>query len=143
MTTSEDREQISDVLIRYATGIDTKNWPLFESCFAPDAISDFGGVGRWTDALSITAEMAERHEKYGQTAHSLTNFVIDVQGDTATATSYVHAVLVLAGDPDSWADAIGKYEDKLVRTPAGWKIAERKNHVARFLTHGNLPSIKH
>jgi hypothetical protein len=28
-----DRAEISDVQLRYATGLDSRNWPLFRSCF--------------------------------------------------------------------------------------------------------------
>ena len=28
-----DRAEISDVQLRYATGLDSRDWPLFRSCF--------------------------------------------------------------------------------------------------------------
>jgi len=31
-----DRAAISDVLIRYATGVDTRDWPLLRSCFTDE-----------------------------------------------------------------------------------------------------------
>ena len=31
-----DKEQIAEVLIRYATGIDSKDWPLLRSCWTDE-----------------------------------------------------------------------------------------------------------
>jgi len=37
-----DHELITDVLVRYATGIDTKDWTLFRTCFTNDVSADYG-----------------------------------------------------------------------------------------------------
>ena len=36
-----DRAEISDVQLRYATGLDSRDWPLFRSCFADEIETDF------------------------------------------------------------------------------------------------------
>jgi 3-phenylpropionate/cinnamic acid dioxygenase small subunit len=33
---NDDRQQISDLLVRYATGIDRRDWPLFRTVFTED-----------------------------------------------------------------------------------------------------------
>jgi 3-phenylpropionate/cinnamic acid dioxygenase small subunit len=129
-----DREQISDVLIRYATGIDTRNWPLFRTCFTPDVHADYGHIGVWYDVDGITEFMTTAHRDMSGTKHMMSNFVIDVNGDEASAVSYVHAVLVLTDEPLSWVDAVGHYVDQFVRTPDGWRIRERKAYLTRSLT---------
>lgn len=45
--TPEVRQAASDLLIRYATGIDTRNWDLLRSCFTDDCEADYGDVGQW------------------------------------------------------------------------------------------------
>ena len=129
-----DREQITDVLVQYATGIDTRDWPLFRKCFTAGVRADYGdAIGIWTDVDGITDFMVAAHEGMFATTHRMTNFVIEVNGDTASVRSYVHAVLVITDDPPNWIDAVGHYVDRLVRTADGWRIAERKYHMARLL----------
>ena len=90
-----DKAQITEVLIRYATGIDSKNWPLFRSCWSDEVDVDYGELGTFTDPDALTDLFAQIHDPMGPTYHRLSNFVIDVTGDTATARTYVHAVLMV------------------------------------------------
>jgi hypothetical protein len=135
-----DRAQIGDVLIRYATGIDSKDWPLLRSCWADEVDVDYGDLGRFTDPDALTDLMAQIHGGMGATYHRMSNFVIaidDADGDRATVRSYVHAVLMLApDDADNWIDVIGHYDDEFVRTPGGWRIGRRTSRTARMLTGG-------
>ena len=36
-----DRLEIDDLLTRYATGVDRKDWDLWETCFTSDAFIDY------------------------------------------------------------------------------------------------------
>jgi hypothetical protein len=128
----DDKARIAEVLIRYATGIDFKNWPLFRACWADEIDVDYGDLGRFTSADEFTALMTQIHDGMGQTYHRISNLVIDVDGDRATARSYVHALLMaVPEDSSSWIDALGHYDDELVRTPDGWRIDKRTTHIAR------------
>jgi 3-phenylpropionate/cinnamic acid dioxygenase small subunit len=134
-----DRAEISEVLVRYATGIDHRDWPLFRTCWADDVYADYEQVGQFSDADTLTDRMRMLHEPMGPTYHRLSNFVITVAGDRATARSYFHAVLQLVpGDSTNWFDAIGHYDDELLRTPDGWRISRRIVSTARILSHGDL-----
>ena len=73
-----DKEQIAEVLIRYATGIDSKDWPLLRSCWTDDVDVDYRQLGRFTGADAIIEVMARLHESMGPTYHRLSNFVIDI-----------------------------------------------------------------
>ncbi len=44
------RLDIADVLVRYATGIDRRDWTLFRSCFTDDCVADYGDIGVWHGA---------------------------------------------------------------------------------------------
>ena len=131
--TLSDRDQIGDVLVRYATGIDRKDWPLFRTCFTPDVRADYGDIGVWADVDAMTEYMRVTHERMPNTKHLLSNVAIEVDGDTASAASYVHVVLVLCAEPLAWVDAVGQYDDQLVRTEDGWRIRERKFSMTRTL----------
>ena len=39
-----DRAAISDVQLRYATGVDTRDWRLFRSCFTDEIETDFSSA---------------------------------------------------------------------------------------------------
>ena len=66
--------------------------------------------------------------------HRLSNFVIEVKEDRASAASYVHVVLAFAHDPTNWVDSVGRYDDMLVRTTDGWRIAARRVTMTRTTT---------
>jgi hypothetical protein len=132
-----DVAQLGDLLIRYASGIDRKDWPLFRSCWADQIDVEYAEVGKFTDPDAFTELMAQLHGSMGATYHRMTNFVIDVAGDRADMRSYVHAVLMLQpGDADNWIDVVGHYEDVAVKTPDGWRIQARSTYMARMLTGG-------
>ena len=69
----EVREDVAEVLVRYATGIDRRDWALFRSCFTDDCEADYGAIGGWHAADEITAWMRETHEPCGHTMHRITN----------------------------------------------------------------------
>ena len=136
-----DNEQIAEVLICYATGIDSKDWPLLRSCWTDEIDVDYQQLGRFTSADALTDVMRQLHENMGPTYHRMSNFVIavDETGDRATVRSYVQAVLMLQpNDSTNWVDALGHYDDVFVRTRDGWRISERVSRTARTLTGGDI-----
>lgn len=134
-----DREQIADLIHRYATAIDTKDWVLFESCFTADVVADYGEIGRWNSAAEITAFMTAAHVPMRDTKHMMHNIVVRMDSaDRATAVTYVHTVQALEADPNGWVDAVGQYDDELARTDDGWRIARRVFTLTRMLTSYQL-----
>lgn len=135
MTDREDRQDITDVLIRYASGIDRRDWPLFRTVFTDDCELDYGDIGTWHGADTVTEFMDRAHAPAGHTLHRLSNFAITVTGDTAEARTYIDA-LIFAQDNASAVHAVGFYDDELVRTDAGWRIARRRFTTVRVSTIG-------
>jgi 3-phenylpropionate/cinnamic acid dioxygenase small subunit len=137
----DDKVQIAEVLIRYATGIDSKDWALFRTCWTDEVDIDYGDLGRFTDADEFTALMTQIHDGMGQTYHRISNHAISIDGDTATARCYVHAVLMaVPGDSSSWIDALGHYDDEIVRTAGGWRIRKRTTNIARVMSAAGTAS---
>lgn len=122
--TSDDRQEISDVLVRYATGIDTRDWPLFRTVFTDDCELDYGEIGTWRGVDAVVEFMTAAHEMAGYTLHRITNQAATVDGDTATARAYIDA-LIMSQDNTSGVSAVGFYDDELVRTDTGWRILRR------------------
>ena len=136
---SSDRDEIVEVLIRYATAIDQKDWSLFKSCWAEDVVADYGQLGHFTDVEALTDVFRAAHDPMGPTYHRMSNFVLEVAGDRATVRSYFHAVLMLnPGDSGNWIDTVGHYDDAFIRTAQGWRISQRAVHIARLMTGGEV-----
>ena len=125
MTERSDIQDISDVLVRYATGIDSRDWSLFRTVFTDDCQLDYGEIGTWQGVDEVTDFMVAAHAKAGHTMHRITNQAVAVDGDSATARAYVDA-LIMAQDNKSGVNAAGYYDDEFVRTDAGWRLARRR-----------------
>lgn len=136
MTEHEDRQDITDLLVRYATGIDRRDWSLFRTVFTDDCVLDYGEIGTWNGVDAVTEFMELSHAMAGHTMHRMTNQVIAVDGDSAQARTYVDA-LIMAGDNNSGVNAIGLYDDEIVRTDRGWRIARRAFTPVRVTTVGD------
>jgi 3-phenylpropionate/cinnamic acid dioxygenase small subunit len=137
VTEREDRQDISELLVRYATGIDRRDWPLFRTVFTPDCQLDYGEIGSWTGIDAVTDFMAKVHAMAGHTLHRLTNQVIVVNGENAVARTYVDA-LIMSADSQTGVNGIGFYDDDIVRTPQGWRIARRRFTTVRVSTVGHV-----
>jgi len=118
------RDEVTDLLVRYATGIDSRNWSLLRSCFTEDCDADYGDIGHWQSADELTAWMSQTHDPLGPTLHRITNITVEGTSQGARARCYVHGIITL---PDrSAVHAFGYYDDELVLRPEGWKIAARR-----------------
>jgi 3-phenylpropionate/cinnamic acid dioxygenase small subunit len=129
----DDRRDVEDVLVRYATGIDSRDWDLLRTCFTEECEADYGDIGHWHSGDEITSWMAQTHEPLGPTMHRITNIVVALDGDRVRSRSYVQAVLTTVERPT--IHAYGWYDDELVSTPDGWQIACRRFTPATIEVH--------
>jgi 3-phenylpropionate/cinnamic acid dioxygenase small subunit len=135
-----DRQDIIDSILRYASGIDMRNWALYRQCFTDEVEVDFtswsGGTPRKLSADDWVAGVRSTLAGFDATQHTLTNFVIDLRGDEATAVVYMSAQHYL---PNSMGDSTlligGYYTHELVRAATDWKI--RKARLTVTWTVGN------
>jgi 3-phenylpropionate/cinnamic acid dioxygenase small subunit len=125
------RQDVADLLVRYASGIDRRDWTLLRSCFTDDCVADYGDIGRWEGGDAITEWMRKTHEPLGHTLHRITNQSFAWEGEAVSARSYVDA-LVLLSDNIRGAQSAGRYDDVVVRTAEGWKIARRTFTLIRL-----------
>lgn len=131
-----DRQEIADLLFRYATALDTRDWQLLSTCFTPTAVAVYEGLGEFSPYAAIEGVCRAALEPLDGSHHVVSNVVAEVEGDSARATSYVVAQHVRAGAPGGDFYTLGGvYTDELVRTADGWRIARRR--LARVWTSGN------
>jgi 3-phenylpropionate/cinnamic acid dioxygenase small subunit len=127
-----EKLEITEVLYRYATALDTRDWALLAGVFAPDAVYTIGPHGDFTGPQAIGAKIASLIGGYESTQHLITNPVIEITGGSARASCYLHAQHCL---PDqrtgsSTYEMGGTYRDELVHTSDGWRIQRRVLEVA-------------
>lgn len=123
------RTEIKDLILRYATGIDRRDWALYRSIFMDEIGLDFSswsGAPRTRIAADDwVANVSKTLSRFDATQHSLTNFVITRNGDQATAVVYMRADHYLVEDGKGEMQSIGGYyTHQLQKTGAGWKIAD-------------------
>lgn len=120
----EDVTAVMSVQNAYGVAIDRRDWPALRECFAPLASIAYGRPIR-TGSLDDFMDWAPRfHDPLGPTSHQMSTHLVEVRGDLATASCYLHAVLVNA-DRKNAESIFGVYEDELVRTDQGWRISTR------------------
>lgn len=122
-----DRIEIDDLLTRYATALDAKDWDLWASCFLADAAIDYSAAGGIKGTVAEVRQwLSEVMASFPMTQHLVTNRVVEVEGDTATCRSALFNPMGMsdAGGLLVFFDG-GYYRDRLVRGADGWRIAER------------------
>ncbi len=135
-----DRIQINDLLTRYTVAIDTKDWNLLDTCFTPDAQVDYTTSGGIKGAYPEVRKWLEKAlAAFSMTQHFISNSTVEIDGDKATARTYVINPMGFPKEDGSLhIFTVGAYyNDKLVCTDEGWRIAERFEEQA-FLD-GTLP----
>ena len=121
----DDRAAIIDTVNRYATALDSRDWPLLDRVFTPDAVGDFGG-GAVEGREAIRSLVRRALGDAGPTQHLLGNHRLEIDSDSARCVCQVRA---FHADPAGSAEVyelLGEYRDRLVRTSDGWRIAHRE-----------------
>ena len=127
---SDDRAAIIAVLNRYAQACDTRDWALFEQVFTPDVVGDYGPGYERPDRASIIASVKIKLGGFGPTQHLLGNYDVEVDGDRATSSCRVRAYHCGTGEESGlFYECFGRYDDRLLRTPGGWRITHRRMRV--------------
>jgi hypothetical protein len=114
------REEIRDLLTRYTYNGDRGRLTDLAACFASDGVLEFPGSSATGPAAIITAlSSGTRNAAISFLRHHITNPLIAIDGETATARSYF---LVLS---NNGPDHSGTYSDRLVHSKDGWRFTHR------------------
>jgi uncharacterized protein (TIGR02246 family) len=121
----EDIEQIRTVLLNYGRFLDARDFAAYSRLFAKDG-EWVGGFGTVQGRAAIQAFMEKNipGPNKGNTYHILSNFEIEVHGDTATAWSR-WAFITPGTDGKPVIAQGGRYDDTLVRENGAWKFKRR------------------
>jgi hypothetical protein len=122
-----DRMAMDDLLTRYATAIDTLDWELLDTVFTADSHLDYRSAGGVEGSYPEVREwLADVLPIFDVTQHLVVNreFNRDVRGVQASSCFFNANRLEIDGKP--WLFTVGgRYHDRLVDTPEGWRIARR------------------
>ncbi|MFJ8025464.1 nuclear transport factor 2 family protein [Streptomyces sp. NPDC096311] len=124
----EDRQAVEDLITDYARALDTQDWDLLRSTFAPDARTTMETVGTYESCDALVADIAPRLTDFATLQHFVTNVAVRVQGDTASASSHFVSHHI-PKDGASYTHG-GTFTFDAVRTAQGWRIAA---HTCRLL----------
>jgi 3-phenylpropionate/cinnamic acid dioxygenase small subunit len=123
------REQIRDVLLEYGRAFDERRLEDYANLFAEN--------GQWIGGPTVATGPAEVLEMITRVVeniptgpgkrnfHVMTNMVVDVEGDTATAWS--RFIFYMPGEGGkAEVSTSGTYDDQLVRVGGTWKFLRRQ-----------------
>jgi hypothetical protein len=133
----EDRNAISEVVIRYAMAVDQADWELYATCFTDKVHIDFSAAGMPAADLPREQFIAFASEGLGgftARQHLSPNHVItfdDNDPDRAVCLSYLYAQHYLAdAEGGDFFLMRGSYTNHMVRTPDGWQIERLIQHIS-------------
>jgi hypothetical protein len=142
----EDRTQISEQVIKYAMGVDRRDWAMFAGCFTDPVHADFsaGGVPAETVARDeLVARISFALNGFTATQHISPNHVIefdDNDPDRAVCYSYMFAQHLIKGSGNGEYYLLrGSYTNHMLRTADGWRIERIIQH--RSWEYGNKNAV--
>jgi ketosteroid isomerase-like protein len=142
MSSSElmERAAIGDLLDDYAYAVDSRDWDLLRSLFTADAVLDYSAAGGPKGSRDEVLDwISTALPAVTLSQHLITNRRIRVHGDTASVRSELLNPLLFAGDDGTQMLLLGgRYDDRVQRTPDGWKFTERV-HTTTW-TAGPVPA---
>ena len=122
-----DRIRMDDLLTRYASAIDRRDWALLDTVFTADAHLDYRTAGGLEgDYPEVRKWLADVLPIFDVTQHLVVNREFEGGDDGARARSCFLNVNRLKVEGKPWQFTVGgQYHDRLVRTADGWRIADR------------------
>jgi ketosteroid isomerase-like protein len=119
------RQEISDVIYRYARGIDRLDFDLVRTCYHPDAYDDHSSFsGNVEDFITAAKGFLAR---WTTTQHFMGNMLIEIDDERARAETYAIAYHRREdANGDGKDDIMGiRYVDRFEKRAGDWRIAHR------------------
>ena len=123
-----DREEIAELMHRYAWMVDERRWELMDEVFAEGATLDYTSTGGEKGPYRETlAWLGRALASWPLNLHHITNLSVEFTGDGARARTAFFAPMgrVRPDGSQEVITTVGYYFDRLEQTPRGWRIAER------------------
>ena len=127
-----DRLELQDLVVRYSTSVDRKDWALYESLFTPDAVIDYTAVGGVRGGPHEVAQwLAKTMPTFPAYQHLVSNVELSIDGDAATGRAMLFNPMGCRTRDGVQVALIGLwYNDKFQRTEDGWRFTERVEELS-------------
>jgi 3-phenylpropionate/cinnamic acid dioxygenase small subunit len=137
----ESRQQIAEVLYRYARGWDRRDEDAVRSCFWPEA-SHRHGVYEGSSAEFVNFGLS-RTTHIKATRHTVTNVMIELDGDRALSECHFSAIQrrpTADGRDEEEYFLDGRFVDVFQRRGGEWRILRREglNEFERVLSRSDV-----
>jgi ketosteroid isomerase-like protein len=121
-----DKQEIHEAMLRYCRGCDRADGDLLKSVLHPDAVFE-RGPDSWQGVEENVADLIERTRMATKQLHTVTNELIEINGNSARVEAYWVFYGVSAAEGREYAsEYVGRYIDRWERREDGhWKIAHR------------------
>ncbi len=118
-----DRNEITDLISRLGLWLDEKRFDEARSIFTEDVAAQTPGGS--VQGIELVADQARRnHSAFAETQHVITNVLIDLDGDRATARANLIVTFVQRADAPRPHFALGeRYHFEVARTSQGWRFS--------------------
>jgi ketosteroid isomerase-like protein len=128
----EAKDAIRELMAAYAQALDACRFADVAACFAPDGewSTDYGAARGPAEIEAFIRGIVPVKGEGPQRKHYITNIIIKVDGETASAVS--DYLIVREAEGGLIPVMGGTYRDKFVKTPAGWRFSrkELEHHIA-------------
>jgi hypothetical protein len=139
-----DRAAIRELMLRYAAGLDRRDFAMVRDCFTTDARAEYSGRVLEPGVDAIIAHVSGI-AALRCSMHVVANVLIELRGDEAESETYTYTVAYLAEarDGTEMIHVRGlRYRDELVRDPErGWLIRRRVHTPELMFNAEGLPPV--
>jgi len=119
----EDRLAIQDLYATYNHAIDHGRAEEFAACFTADGSLDTGWGDPTVGTEALTAFVGVVNQMMAGMRHSVSNLLVEGDGDAATGRAYLYAYR--RGASGHEVVLTGVYTDTLRKVDGAWKFAAR------------------
>ena len=123
-----DFHQVSQVMYRYASAVDVKDWSTLRTLFVDDATGKYGDYPELEGADAIIDFVAKASEPREWLHHLLSVYHVDVDDDEAVALTY-HTSHQIEPGGAVFGLIVARYRDRLRRVEGAWKIVRKEMEI--------------
>ena len=122
----EAKDAIRELMATYAQALDACRFADVGACFVGDGewTTDYGAARGPAEIEAFIRGIVPVKGEGPQRKHYITNIIIRVDGDTASAVS---DYLIIRESESGLIPVMGgTYKDRFVKTPAGWRFSRKE-----------------
>ena len=120
-----DRLELHELPGRYGDAIDDRDWDRLDRIFTADAVFDLTDLGgprlEGLEAIKAYMDTEAQHPR----THTMTNIYVDETDHGVELHFRILALMADGGGRNGRLVGTASYHDDVVKTPAGWRVANR------------------